>query len=88
MPRIQLPEGARAVDSSGRYTARPGDQVTVSPGHAAAIHRYAQRRPTGDRHSFGTRISRWCATCRRLWNAWNTTCPRCGAETSLIEPGG
>jgi len=29
------------------------------------------------------KTGRWCTGCTppRLWNAWNTTCPRCGAET-------
>jgi len=24
---------------------------------------------------------RWCKPCRRVWNRWNHSCPKCGAET-------
>jgi hypothetical protein len=84
MPRITLPEGARAVNMADprRYTAGPGDQVEVSPGHAANIRRLAQRVRSGERFALGTRRGRHCGPCDRLWNVWSAACPRCGAATA------
>jgi hypothetical protein len=68
-----------------KYTAKPGDYVNVSEGHARAIRKSWYGRSgvmNGQRLSFGTRRGRWCAACRRLWNAWNIECPKCGAATT------
>lgn len=82
MPRVTLPEGAKGVAADGRYTARPGDQVSVSPAHAAAIERFRRSGPSrGEAFALGTKGGRLCTSCRRLWNAWNELCPRCGAKT-------
>jgi hypothetical protein len=84
MVRVTLPEGAQGVawEPRGRVTARAGDQVTVSAGHAAAIERFRRTGPaSGQRFALGTRRGRRCTPCRRLWNAWSATCPRCGEDT-------
>jgi hypothetical protein len=81
VPRIELPDGARGVDADGNYTARPGDRVNVSTGHAAAIAARASRAMPGERFVFGTKRGQVCPTCRRRWNAWSAVCPRCGADT-------
>lgn len=84
MPRITLPDGARgvAMDGSNRYTANPGDQVTVSDAHATYIREHAPRAARrGGSFSLGTKTGRHCGPCARTWNAWNTACPRCGAAT-------
>jgi len=85
VPTIPLPEGARRVasDGSNRYTGGEGDRVTVSPGNADIIRRYAAGRPgRGQRFGLGTKTSRTCQPCRRVWNAWSTVCPRCGQPTA------
>jgi hypothetical protein len=83
VPRVTLPDGARAVamDGTDRYTAGPGDKVSVNAAHAQAIRTFGQSRPAGERFAFGTRRGRYCGGCARTWNAWSVTCPRCGADT-------
>lgn len=84
LQRVTLPEGARtvAMNGSDRYTARTGDTVTVTSGQAAAIEKFRRSHPTaGERFAFGTKAGRRCGPCARTWNAWSSTCPRCGADT-------
>lgn len=90
--KVQLPPGCSGLDCKDgtRYTAnRAGGSVTVDDRHAAAIRggQYGQAgfiAATGAT-SFGTRRGRWCAACRRLWNAWSLDCPRCGGATQPEE---
>jgi hypothetical protein len=87
--KVQLPPGCKGFDCKDgtRYTAsRPGGSVTVSDRHADALKK---SQFAGDGHlvgnigreSFGTKRTMRCESCRRLWNAWNDTCPRCGEVT-------
>lgn len=94
MPRVKLPPGCYGLtmQDGTRYDPNHGSSVVeVSDTHASAIRRgwYGQ---TGvmvatEQHHIGTRTGRWCTNCRpaRLWNAWNTTCRLCGAETHTEE---
>lgn len=86
--RISLPPGNSGfnLQDGTEYKTRPGGTVTVSDEHAAAIRRQvggdAGLVGFGSFRSFmGTRDGRWCEACRRLWNRWNKTCVKCGAET-------
>ncbi len=87
--KVQLPPGCSGLDCKDgtKYTAtKPGGSVTVSDRHAAAINS-GQYGDTGfisakGAQSFGTKRGQRCEPCNRLWNAWNKTCPRCGAPTS------
>ncbi|MGW7001426.1 hypothetical protein ACWGCW_01015 [Streptomyces sp. NPDC054933] len=86
MPRITLPDGCRGLDMADgtKYTAKPGDKVEVSEGHAAYIKKsfYGQSGiMRGEQFTFGTKRGQYCRPCKRTWNAWNTECPRCGAPT-------
>lgn len=68
------------------YSARPGTHVNVADEHAPFIRRQvggdAGLVGHGSNRLFvGTKDGRWCSACRRLWNRWNTTCVKCGAET-------
>lgn len=93
MPRIQLPDGCYGLDMADgkRYSAKPGDYVNVSAGHAAAIKTsyYGQSgiMRGGEQFAVGTRAGRWCRACSpaRLWNVWNAQCPRCGHDTTIEE---
>jgi len=79
------------MEDGRRYVAsRTGGSVTVSDSHAAAIDRMPGNGTAGlvtaGFREFGTgavRNGRWCRSCQpaRLWNAWNTTCVKCGAAT-------
>ncbi|MER6350670.1 hypothetical protein ABT186_02140 [Streptomyces sp. NPDC001634] len=84
MTRVTLPDNARgvAMDGSNRYTAKPGDQVTVSPGHAEYIRQHA--RPGRGQFTVGTKRGMRCEPCARTWNAWNLECPRCGELTEEV----
>ncbi|MFK0203678.1 hypothetical protein [Streptomyces lavendulae] len=87
--RVHLPPGCSGLDfrDGTRYTAsRPGGTVVVRDAHAAAVNA-GPRRENGllsarGAISVATKRGRWCSGCRRLWNAWSTTCPRCSADTS------
>lgn len=91
--RVNLPPGCYGLDMQDgtRYTANRDGQVLVRDQHAAAIRKgwYGQSgvMVASEEHRIGTRITRVCTTCHptRRWNAWNTSCPRCGAVTTLEE---
>lgn len=86
--KVQLPPGCYGFDCKDgtKYTGRPGGSVTVSDRHAAAINsgQFADKGLVSAKgaQSFGTRRGQHCEPCGRLWNAWNTTCPKCGAPTT------
>ncbi|MFE3933172.1 hypothetical protein ACFXPJ_05070 [Streptomyces goshikiensis] len=86
--RVHLPTGCSGLDfrDGSRYTSdQPGGTVVVADQHAAAINAGPGRVDglvsARGWMSLGTKRGRWCAACRRLWNAWSTTCPRCSADT-------
>lgn len=89
--KVQLPPGCSGFDCKDgtKYTAnRPGGHIEVSDRHADAING-GQYGDTGlvsakGALSFGTKKSRWCANCARVWNAWNETCPKCASACDLI----
>lgn len=87
--RVNLPPGCEGInmEDGTRYTGKPGQQVTVSEGHARAINRQiggdAGLAYAGFRGFVGTKKGRWCAACARVWNAWSHTCPKCGSNTEL-----
>jgi hypothetical protein len=89
---VNLPPGCRSLrmeDGTRYVAAREGGSVTVADGHAAAIDRMDGNGTaglvTGAFRVFGSnpKTGRWCRVCQpaRLWNAWNHTCPKCGAAT-------
>jgi hypothetical protein len=89
---VQLPDGCSGLDMANgvKYTAdRPGGHVEVTSADATYLNRswYGQNGVmTGSaQFSFGTRRTRWCAPCRRAWNAWSDLCPRCGEATQPAE---
>ncbi len=86
--RVNLREGCSGftMTDGTNYTGRPGGHVDVEDHHAPFIRRQAG----GDaglvgygsfRTFLGTRDGRWCLDCRRLWQAWSASCPKCGADT-------
>ena len=90
--KVQLPPGCKGFDCKDgtRYTAtKPGGSVTVSDRHADAIK---SSQFAGDGHlvgnigreSFGTQKGMKCPKCRRIWNAWNDVCPKCGEVTEEV----
>lgn len=86
--KVQLPPGCKGFDCADgtKYTAnRAGGSVTVEDRHAKAINtgQYGEKGLVSAKGalSFGTRKGKHCQPCKRLWNAWNTECPRCGAPT-------
>jgi hypothetical protein len=94
--RIQLPDGCYGLDmadgSGKKYTARPGDRVEVSDNHARMIRNSyygsAGIMSGSEQYAIGTKRGRWCTTCQpaRIWNVWNASCPRCGADTTEEHP--
>lgn len=85
--KVQLPPGCYGFDCKDgtKYTGRPGGHVDVDDRHAKAI-RTGQFGQAGfvsasGAVSFGTRRGQRCRPCNRVWNVWNTSCPRCGAPT-------
>jgi hypothetical protein len=88
MTRVQLPDGCYGLDmANGRqYTADPGGQVNVDAADAKYINTSfygtAGIMRGGPQFSIGTRLGRWCAGCKRIWQNWSTFCPKCSAETT------
>lgn len=88
MPTVTLPPGCSGFNMTDgtEYKGRPGGSVTVADEHAPHIRRQtggdAGLTGHGSFRSFmATKAGRWCAPCRRLWNAWNTVCVKCGEPT-------
>jgi len=86
--KVQLPPGCTGFDCKDgtKYTAsRPGGSVSVEDRHARAINngQYGQQDFISAKGavSFGTKRGKVCDPCRRVWNAWNDECPRCGGAT-------
>jgi hypothetical protein len=89
--KVQLPPGCSGIDAKDgtKYTAsRPGGQIEVDDRHASAINS-GQYGDTGlvsakGALSFGTKEGKQCPDCGRLWNVWNSSCPKCGVETFTV----
>lgn len=86
--KVNLPPGCygfQAKDGTKYDANRPGGTVTVSDRHAKAINegQFGEKGLVSAKgaQSFGTKTTMACTQCNRKWNAWNTTCPRCGIET-------
>ena len=86
--KVNLPPGCSGLDAKDgtKYTAnRPGGTVTVSDRHAKAINggQFGEKGLVSAKgaQSFGTKVGMKCDQCNRVWNRWNTHCPRCGCET-------
>lgn len=86
--KVNLPPGCSGFDCKDgtKYTAsKPGGAVEVEDRHARAINtgQYGEKgfiSATGAM-SFGTKRGMYCEPCGRVWNAWNSTCPKCATPT-------
>lgn len=88
--KVNLPPGCSGFDCKDgtKYTAnRPGGSVVVSDRHASSLNKsqYAEQDFISGKgsQSFGTKIGMECPKCHRLWNVWNTRCPKCDVETRV-----
>lgn len=86
--KVQLPPGCTGFDCKDgtKYTAsRPGGSVSVEDRHADSINtgQYGQQGLVSAKGalSFGTKRGKLCRACKRVWNVWNETCPRCEGPT-------
>jgi hypothetical protein len=97
MPRVQLPPGcAGFADGDRKYMAERGAGSFVNiddtdPVGARALQKlrgqdYASAGlvDAGPEKFFTVRKNdgRWCKPCRRVWNRWSLTCPKCGHDTA------
>lgn len=92
MTRVALPStgkktGCYGLEFPDGYKAdtRPGGSVEVDDYHAAQINSSTNGRlgliSSTLAMSIGTKASRSCAPCRRVWQAWSLHCPKCGQQT-------
>lgn len=92
MPRVHLPPGCLGfADGDRKYLGvnGPGSYVNLEDGSAQLAKLRGQGYASaglvdaGPEKFFTIRRDdgRWCRPCRRVWNRWNGTCPRCGLET-------
>lgn len=95
MPRILLPPGcAGFADGNQKYIAERGAGSFVNiddtdPAGKRALEKLrgqdyvAAGLVTGEEKFFPVTKGdgRWCGDCRRLWNRWNSACPKCGRDT-------
>lgn len=95
MARVTLPSsgsgtgcyGLEFADGSKTPKARPGSSIEIDDAKYRAIkHGQAGKNGliTSTRYSFGTKTGRHCGPCRRTWNSWNSSCPRCGGTTRAV----
>lgn len=83
--KITLPQGVQRIAANGKYTAREGDTVDVTPGQARQIVEKTTapswKVPPNSVGIVGTRKGRRCVDCSFLGQSWSVKCPRCGGET-------
>jgi hypothetical protein len=86
--RVNLPPGCEGLNMQDgtRYSGKSGGTVTVEDRHAAAVTKLSTGGDGGlvdgrFKGFLGTKKGRWCGPCRRVWNAWSHSCPRCGGIT-------
>jgi len=87
-----LPPGCQGFTTASRETLRPNSNgtITLEDHHAARLKKSAHNTIgliTSQSHRLGTKAGRWCAGCKRLWQAWSLECPKCGAETRPENAG-
>lgn len=88
MPKVNLPEGCYGLDfaDGSKVDGTQGSAVEVTDSQARQLDKswYGQSNVMNgsQRLSFGTRKGRRCTPCKRLWNAWNELCPKCGQATT------
>lgn len=89
--RVQLPPGCSGItcEDGTRYSGKKGGFVEVQDHHANAINKqlgFGSRLLSAKfMVNIGTKKSRWCGPCGKLWQAWSHDCPRCGEPTSPFE---
>jgi hypothetical protein len=81
-----LPPGCQGFTTAGGETlpANSNGTITLSDNHAARLKSSAHNSiglVTSQSHRLGTKAGRWCAGCKRLWQAWSQVCPKCGEGT-------
>lgn len=86
--RVQLPPGCKGFRDRRTGRAIDGNRdglVNLDDSDARRLkksfHNGAGLIETTERIAIGTKKGRWCRSCNRLWNAWNTECSKCGTET-------
>lgn len=88
MTKVTLPDGCRGLDMADgtKYNADGRGSVDMSAEHARYLKTswYGQSgvMTTSQSLSFGTKKTMLCTACKKAWNAWNKTCPRCGEPTT------
>jgi hypothetical protein len=90
MPKVTLPDGCYGMDfdDGSRVNGREGATVEVTDSQAAQIDNSWYSRSgivNRQRLSFGTRKGKRCVPCKRLWNYWSDSCPKCGEPTEEDE---
>jgi hypothetical protein len=92
VPRIFLPPSCGGfADGDRKILAErgPGSFVTIEDGDPQLKklrnQDYAQAGlvDAGPEKFFSLRKDdgRWCKPCRRVWQRWSLTCPKCGGDT-------
>src|SRR5580700_10617851 len=89
MPKVTLPDGCMGLEfSDGTKVDGRAGAAEVTETQARDIDHSWYRRAGvmrgGPAFSFGTKAGRACRPCKRVWNAWNSLCPKCGAPTDRV----
>lgn len=87
MAKVTLPDGCYGLDMADgtKYNADGQGRVDMSDDHSKYLKNswYGQNgvMSAAQSLSFGTKKTKLCTPCKRAWNAWSETCPRCGEPT-------
>jgi len=86
MTKVTLPTGCVGLEFSDgtKVDGRAGTAEVTETQARDIDHSWYRRAGVmrgGQQFSFGTKRTRTCTPCKRRWNAWSSTCPRCGAPT-------
>jgi hypothetical protein len=88
MTRVNLPPGCYGIEVAGYKSRRvkPGSHLDIDNPRVARLIGKSSNTELGiisnkELVGIGTKAGRWCKPCKRLWQAWSETCPKCGLET-------
>ncbi len=85
--KVNLPPGCSGITcrDGTQYNGTKGGSVEIEDRHASYLEKSkgvsSQMLSIGPGIQIGTKKGRWCAECKRIWQAWSKQCPRCNGPT-------
>lgn len=75
------------MSDGNEFNAKPGGRVDVPDSYVPELQASSAVRSgvisASQSFNLGTKIGRVCRPCRRTWQGWSETCPKCGLPTEV-----